>query len=105
VPWPEISTSSVPLHPGRGDDQRGQGFHRFLDAEIWQEKKVVAFDTLGLISRDPGKRKETLESFTDRSINVVNKIKEICQGCGIPVSWTMYFAVKGLGSLIAPKAY
>lgn len=77
-------------------------FIESLDVKYWKGKNVVAFDTLGPLSRNPEKRKKALESLNDQSITAANKIKEICQGRGISVVRMMHFAVKSLWGPITP---
>lgn len=92
--------------PTRGGvmTKAAKAFIGLLDGEYWKVRKVITFDTLGPISRDPEKRRRALSSLNDRSKTAANKMKEILENRGIPVHRTMHFAVMGLWGPAAPDA-
>jgi len=92
--------------PTRGGKmtKEAKEFIESLDSGYWKGMKVVTFDTLGPISKDPERRKKTLESLGDQSKTAASRMRDICQERGIPVYRTMHFAVVGMWGPIAPDA-
>lgn len=78
-------------------------FIESLDVDYWRSKKVVTFTTVGPLSKDSEKRKRAIESMGDHTKSAATKMKEICQGRGIPVHAVMHFAVVGMWGPIAPE--
>ena len=62
--------------PTRGGKmtKEAKEFIDFLDADYWKGKKVVTFDTVGPLSKDAQKRRQTLASLNDK--NAAGKMKE-----------------------------
>lgn len=92
--------------PTRGGKMTKQAkeFIESLDAGYWKGKKVVTFDTVGPLPKDPQKHKKVMESFTDLPRSAASKMKELCQARGLTVSMTMHFAVVGMWGPLAPDA-
>ena len=92
--------------PTRGGKMTKQAkrFIESLDAAYWKGKKVVAFDTLGPLSKDADRRKKMMESIGDWSKNAASKMKELCQERGLRVGRTMHFPVVGMWGPLAPEA-
>ncbi|MFA5312163.1 MAG: flavodoxin domain-containing protein [Methanomassiliicoccales archaeon] len=91
--------------PTRGGrmTKEAKEFIESLDAAYWKERKVVTFDTVGPISKDPEKRRSTVGSFGDGSKTAASKMKEVCLERGIPVSKAVHYAVVGMWGPIAPE--
>ena len=92
--------------PTRGGKmtKEAKEFIESLDAGFWKGKKVVTFDTVGPLSKDPQKRKKMMESMGDWSKNAASKMKELCHERGLSVSRTMHFAVVGMWGPLASDA-
>jgi flavodoxin len=71
-----------------------------LDPGYWKGKKVVTFDTVGPLSKDAEKRRQTLASLNDK--NAAGKMKEALESRGIGVERMMHFAVVGMWGPLAP---
>jgi len=71
-----------------------------LDPGYWKGKKVVTFDTVGPLSKDAEKRRQTLASLNDK--NAAGKMKEALESRGIGVERIMHFAVVGMWGPLAP---
>lgn len=90
--------------PTRGGKmtKEAKAFIESLDAGYWKGKKIVTFDTIGPLSKDPQKRKAFMESISDWSRSAAWKMKELCEKRGLSVAGTMHFAVVGMWGPIAP---
>lgn len=90
--------------PTRGGNmtKETRQFIESLDAAAWKGKRVVAFDTLGPLSKDAEKRRRQLEMIPGSSKNAALRIRELFQSRGLTVSDTWHFAVVGMWGPLAP---
>lgn len=91
--------------PTRGGrmTKEAKEFVESLDIAQWKGKPIVAFDTLGPISKDAGKRQKTLDGIGDWSKNAASRLRELCQERGLSCSKEMHFAVVGFWGPLAPE--
>ncbi len=75
-----------------------------LDVAAWKGKTIVAFDTIGPLSKDPVKRKEWLETAGKGDKNAASKMKDLCAERGLNCSRIFHIAVVGFLGPLAPDA-
>ncbi|HVO77635.1 MAG TPA: flavodoxin domain-containing protein [Methanomassiliicoccales archaeon] len=74
-----------------------------LDAS-WKGKPIGVFDTLGPLSKDAAKRKQTIENIsTSWGKNAASRLAEQCGGKGLNVVATGHFPVTGMWGPLAPE--
>ena len=82
--------------------KEAKAFIESLDVRYWKGKRIVTFDTIGPLSKDPQKRNRFIESASDWSRSAAWKLKELCENRGLSVTKTMHFAVVGMWEPLAP---
>jgi flavodoxin len=79
-------------------------FIETLDAEQWQGKPTVAFDTMGPLSKDPDKRKSMLMNIKADAKTAATSIQRLCQERGLKVhEKALHLAVTGMWGPLAPE--
>ena len=71
----------------------------------WRGRRIVAFDTVGPLSRDPEKRRSMLQRMGNASRSAAGTIQEAVRRRGLtPAPDQMHLAVTGLWGPLAPDA-
>jgi flavodoxin len=76
-----------------------------LDPAYWGGRPIIAFDTIGPLSKDVEKRKSWLEKVDAGNKNAACRIRDACGGRGLNVHPKMlHLAVTGMWGPLAPEA-
>jgi flavodoxin len=76
-----------------------------LDAAYWKNRPIVAFDTVGPLSKDAEKRRSWLEKIYEGDKNAASRIRDACNGRGLNVRpKVLHLAVTGMWGPLAPDA-
>jgi flavodoxin len=76
-----------------------------LDPAYWSGRPIVAFDTVGPLSKDAEKRKSWLEKVESGDKNAACRIRDACEGRGLNVRpRLLHLAVVGMWGPLAPEA-
>lgn len=76
-----------------------------LDTGYWKSRPIVAFDTVGPLSKDAEKRRSWLEKVYEGDKNAASRIRDACNGRGLNVRpKLLHLAVVGMWGPLAPDA-
>ena len=76
-----------------------------LDTGHWKSRPIVAFDTVGPLSKDAEKRRLWLDRVDQGSKNAASRIMEACSKRGLSVRpKLLHLAVTGMWGPLAPDA-
>ena len=76
-----------------------------LDTGKWSGRTIVAFDTVGPLSKDPAKREQALSSIGQSPRTAAHTIQEVALSRGLTISpEAMHIAVVGMWGPLAPDA-
>jgi hypothetical protein len=76
-----------------------------LDVAYWKSRPIVAFDTVGPLSKDAEKRRSWLERIDEGNKNAACRIRDACNGRGLNVRPKMlHLAVTGMWGPLASDA-
>ena len=74
-----------------------------LNTERWKGRIIVAFDTLGPLSKDPEKRKGMLMNLKDDAKTAATSMQRLCRERGLSVHGkALHLAVTGMWGPLAP---
>jgi len=93
--------------PTRGGrmTKEAKEFIEGLDPERWKGRPIVAFDTVGPLSKDEEKRKNTLKTIEDSSKTAAAKMQECLRERGLSVHpKALHVAVTGMWGPLASDA-
>jgi hypothetical protein len=76
-----------------------------LDPSYWKSRPIIAFDTVGPLSKDAEKRKSWLEKIQAGDKNAARRIRDACGDRGLNVRpQVLHLAVVGMWGPLAPDA-
>lgn len=93
-----------PTRAARMTKRTGE-FIEGLDPSYWSNRPIVAFDTVGPLSKDSENRKSWLEKVDAGDKNAACRIRDACGGRGLNVRpRLLHLAVVGMWGPLAPDA-
>ena len=92
--------------PTRGGrmTKEAKEFIEALDVAYWKGRRIVTFDTLGPLSKDPEKRRKALEGIGDSAKSAGPRMRDALERRGLQVAGIWHFAVVGMWGPEAPDA-
>ena len=76
-----------------------------LDIEQWKGKSIIAFDTLGPLSKNADRRRKTIDGIKEDAKTAASSIRNAARRRGLTVHpLLLHFAVVGLWGPLAPDA-
>jgi len=80
-------------------------FIEALSADQWKNHPIVAFNTLGPLSKDPDKRRKMLMAIKEDAKTAANSMQRLCIERGLKVhEKALHLAVTGMWGPLAPDA-